>query len=385
MSYGFIQVGTGGQGARWCRDFLPPNVEEELIEPVAAADVDEDALENAREGLGLARKRCYTDAEEAIAAHADEADFCTVVVPPWVHEEVVDAATAHDLHVLSEKPIADALDASARIARTVADAGVKMGVTMSHRFDRDKTTLREAMASGEYGPVDYLVCRFTCNARKYGTWGAFRHEMADPLLVEGGVHHLDILADLAAAVERAPGPDYSGDVARCEHLTAETWTPEWGDFGGPAQALATMRFANGVRATYEGAKTNARRLNGWGHEYVRAECREATLVLDGREVRAYEHDPDGATIGGSLAADERDGERRGEVIEPAGPADAKWSNTLLIQRFVEWLDGGEPMATAVEDNLQSMALVEAAIEAGDTGEVRNPQAMLAEARTRAEE
>jgi len=385
MTYGFIQVGTGGQGARWCRESMTPNVEAGLVEPVAAADVDADALEHAREGLGLPEERCYTDAEEAIAAHADEADFCTVVVPPWVHEEVIEVATDHDLHVLSEKPIADTLAASCRIARRVAEAGVKMGVTMSHRFDRDKTTLRRAMAGGEYGPVDYLACRFTCNARKYGAWGAFRHEIDDPLLIEGGVHHLDILADLAAAVEREPGPDHSGAVARCDRLTAETWTPEWGDYAGPAQALATLRFENDVRATYEGAKTNAQRLNGWSHEYVRAECRDATLVLDGREARAYEHDPDGPTIGGSLAADERDGERRGEAIDPVGEADDRWSNALLIQRFVEWLDGGPAMATAVEDNLQSMALVEAAIEAGETGEVRDPQAMLAAAREQAGE
>jgi len=56
-AYGFIRIGTGGRGARWCRNVLPPDVEAGLVEPVAAADVDADALENAREGLDLPEKR----------------------------------------------------------------------------------------------------------------------------------------------------------------------------------------------------------------------------------------------------------------------------------------------------------------------------------------
>ena len=119
-----IQVGTGGQGAGWCREFLPPNVADGRIDVVAAVDVDEGALTNAREGLGLAPKRCYTDVDAAFAAH--DADFCTVVVPPAFHEEVVDAAIEHDLHVLSEKPIANTLNASVRIAKKVEQAGLKM-------------------------------------------------------------------------------------------------------------------------------------------------------------------------------------------------------------------------------------------------------------------
>jgi predicted dehydrogenase len=154
-----IQVGTGGQGAHWCSTFLPPNAADGRVEVVAAVDVDEDAHENAVEHLDLAPSQCYTDYETAFAEVP--ADFCTVVVPPWLHENVVDAAIEHDLHVLSEKPVADTLEASVRIAEKIDRAGLKMGVTMSHRFDRDKATLRRRLRSGESGPADYLVGRFT--------------------------------------------------------------------------------------------------------------------------------------------------------------------------------------------------------------------------------
>ena len=40
MGYRMIQIGTGGFGATWCREFLPPSVEEGRIEVVAAVDLD---------------------------------------------------------------------------------------------------------------------------------------------------------------------------------------------------------------------------------------------------------------------------------------------------------------------------------------------------------
>ncbi|MDP6380250.1 MAG: Gfo/Idh/MocA family oxidoreductase [Phycisphaerae bacterium] len=281
MAYKMIQVGTGGFGASWCSQFLPPNVDDGLVEVVAAADINPDALKNAREHLRLPADRCYTDIKKAFVEN--RADFCTVVVPPAFHEEVVDLALSYDMNILSEKPIADTLAASVRIAEKVKKAGVKMGVTMSHRFRQDVTTLRSLIQSGDYGPLDYLVCRFTCDCRKYGTWGAFRYEIPDALLVEGAVHHLDLLADMA-------GP-------KCDTIYAQTWNPDWSEFAGDAQALVMMHMSNGTRAFYEGAKTNAIGLNGWGDEYIRAECQAATLIMNHRTIERLPHGRGGGQRG----------------------------------------------------------------------------------------
>jgi len=229
VPYRMIQVGTGGFGAEWCRRFLPPVIADRLVQVVAAVDLDPEALVNARRHLQLPAERCYTDMAKAF--EQNPADFCVVVVPPAAHETVVDLALAHDLHVLSEKPIADTLEGSVRIARKVRRADRKMGVTMSNRFDQDKTTLRQQLRSGSFGDIGYLVMRLTCGCRSYGSWGKFRHDIPDPLLVEGAIHHLDLLADLAGA--------------DCESIYAEAWNPKWGEYAGPSQALVTMRFANG--------------------------------------------------------------------------------------------------------------------------------------------
>lgn len=353
MTYRMIQVGTGGFGASWCQRFLPPNIRDGLVEVVAAVDVNPDALENARTYLGLRPDQCYTQIEQAFDRH--RADFCTIVVPPAYHESVVDLALSHDLHILSEKPIADSLAASVRIARKVKRAGKKMAVTMSHRFDQDKQTLRHELRSGRYGRLDYLVCRFTCDCRKFASWGKFRHEIPDALLVEGAVHHLDILADLAGA--------------NCDTLYAQTWNPPWGEYQGDSQGLVTMHFNNGARALYEGAKTNAVGLNGWAQEYIRAECEQATLILSRRQLERYTYNPDR-----SWATAEPPGEAIPLLEQP------KWANTWLIEKFVHWLEGGEPMETNVEDNLQSVALIFAAIESSRTGQPVKVQELLQQQR-----
>ena len=58
MAYKMIQVGCGGFGGAWCSTFLPPNVKDGLVEPVAAVDINPDTFVNAQEHLGLPEAKC---------------------------------------------------------------------------------------------------------------------------------------------------------------------------------------------------------------------------------------------------------------------------------------------------------------------------------------
>jgi len=354
MTYRMIQIGLGAMGRQWCEVALPPNIDDGLIEVVAAVDINPVALSVAQRSLGLHPGQCYTDLHKAMAENP--ADFCTIVVPPAQHEEVVDAALSHDLHILSEKPIADTLAASVRIAEKVTRAGVKMGVTMSHRFDQDKTSFREELRSGRYGALDYLVCHLTCDLRQRGSWGAFRHEIPHPLMIEGAVHQLDMLADLAGA--------------HCDTLYAQSWNPPWGEYAGDSQALVTMQFENGSRAIFEGAASNAVGLHDWYGETFRAECERGTLLLKARRLEGFPYDSTAQRVSKA----EGEGEEVPLLQRP------KWMNTWLVEQFVQWLDGGEAMATNIEDNLQSAALIFAAIESSRTGQPVKVQDLLTQAK-----
>ncbi len=265
----YIQIGTGGWGSCWCRQFLPRLVQMGKALPAAVVDLNADNFIHAIEGYGISSGLCFTDAREAF--DKVEADFAIIVVPPAFHEEMVDLALAHGMDILSEKPIADTMEASTRIYHKVRSAGKKMAVTMSHRFDQDKQTLQREIASGRYGALNYLVGRFTHNCRRYASWGEFRHNIADPLLIEGTVHHFDILRALSQA--------------NAQTVYAMTWNPSWGEYAGDSTGFIMLEMENGVHCLYEGAKANASTMNGWSNEYFRAECCDGTLELDRRHLR----------------------------------------------------------------------------------------------------
>ena len=358
MTYRMVHVGLGSQGTRWATEAIPPNVEAGRIEVVAVVDRDPDRLETAQEDLDIPARRCYTDLDTALTER--DADFCSVVTPPGAHEPVVETALDHGLDILSEKPIADTLEASVRIAEAVAEAGAKLGVTMTHRFDQDKATFRRAIDRAS--PIDYLTARFTGNIRERGHYSQYVHEMDDLLLLDGAIHHLDLLASLVEAP--------------CERVYAETWVPDAADYDGDSTGLVTLTFADGTRAHYEGSYGNAVTLNGWGHEQFRAECDEETVILDNREVTRYPAAEEDA-IGNMVGVTPEDGESISPVERPI------WTNAWLIEQFCDWLDGGKPMPTDVESTLRSMAIVFAAIESSERGEAVDVQELLEEARRNA--
>jgi predicted dehydrogenase len=149
---------------------------------------------------------------------------------------------------------------------------------------------------------------------------------------------------------------------------ARSWTPPWGEFKGDANVMAILTFANGVKLSYEGTSCNAVAINPYFKGYVRAECESGVIILNHGRVERHVHDP--ARQRGARA------EGQGETIAPADQA--KFGNIWLIERFVNWLDGGEEMETSIRTHLQSQAMVFAAIESVHKGREINVQDFLAE-------
>ncbi|WP_049904308.1 Gfo/Idh/MocA family protein [Natrialba asiatica] len=356
MTCRLIQIGTGNQGEAWCREFLPPNVEDDTVDVVAAVDVNDDELTNAVDALSLSADRCYTDAETAMRER--EADAVALVVPPQARPELVSLAVEYDLDVLAEKPLADSLEAALEIVELVTETETKLGVTMSHRFRRDVTTLRRLIRSDEYGPVDYLYGRYAVNARSRGSWAGERLYDFEPhpLLIDGAIHHLDLLADIAGE--------------RVETVFCRSWNPSYSDFAGDPNAVVQLGMENGATIAYEGLNTAATSFNGWWSERVRANCQDASLVLDDGDLRRFPYDRAAENCLGHTSLDQ------GEPV--ALESRDKWGNAWLVEQFAEWCDGGEPMETNARANLRTMALVFAAIESAETGDAIRVEEFLAE-------
>lgn len=354
MTYRMLQIGVGGYGKHWSEQALPPNVADGLVELVGIADIDPTALKEAQAFHNLPDNACFTSAAELV--RTVKADFVLICTPAWEHEEHIGLAVAAGLEILCEKPVCDTIDATIRIENLVRQSGTKLAMTMTHRFDQANSTFRKALRSGIDGQLDYLVFRQTGELRKYGAWGAFRHELPDVMLGEAGIHHFDMLRDLAGA--------------DCATIFARSWTPAWGEFKGDANVMAIATFQNGVKLSYEGTSTNAVAINPYFKGYVRAECEHGVIVLSHGAVERHVHDPNR----------QRGARKEGEGEPISLVEQAKFANVWLLDRFVRWLDGGAEMETSIESHVKSQAMVYAAIRSVHTRQEINVPVFLEERR-----
>jgi predicted dehydrogenase len=350
-----LMLGGGGMARNWLRRFFPKFVDR--LEVAALVDVNREVLDDAGDFLGLPADRRFTSM--APAFETVDADFCIVVIPPAFHEEAVMRAVRRGLPILSEKPIADTWDACQRIYAAVKQAGLKMQVIQNYRYNPAILAMRQVLRGGTLGRLNYVVGRYAQDYREYGSWGSpFRHEIPHSLLVEGAVHHFDMLRNLSGA--------------DCARLTGWEWNPPWSTSKGEFCNLYLMEMTSGARACYEGSGTAAGEQNSWHGEYYRAECEGGAIAIGldpaavsvrgrpQRVVRIHRH-----TRGQGVATEDV------PALTPAYEGH-EW----MIDEFLNWLAGGPTPATSLDDNIQSVAMVFAAIEASATNQVVDVQAMV---------
>jgi predicted dehydrogenase len=340
-----LMIGAGGMAGGWIRNFLPAF--SDRMEIVGLVDVNTDALNDSGDFLGLPKSARFTDSDEAFKQI--DADFCIIVTPPWIHRENVLAACEKGMHILSEKPIADTWESCVDIYNAVKKAGVKMEVIQNYRYNATQLTVREVIRSGRLGRPNYILGRFAADYRKFGSWGEFRHRIPHSLLVEGGVHHLDMLRNLS-------GSD-------CMTIAGSEWNPEWSSFDGESNALYFMDMENGVKAVYEGSCNAAGTQNSWHSEFYRAECEKGAVSIDSDlKVRVWEH-----TAGQGITMSE-------VPLESPRYAGHMWQ----VDEFLGWLDGGPEPDTTLDDNIKSVATMFAAITASAEKRTVDVGAMVSE-------
>lgn len=341
-----IVVGCGGRGGYWTNRVLAGMKDQ--VEVVALVDIDEEALAKGAATHDLPEAALFEDADEAM--DAVEADFCLISTPPWIHEENVRSACEHNLPVLMEKPIADTLEASVRIKKMVDQAKLQCVIVQNYRYSPFMLAFHDAVRGGSVGRLSYVVARFAADYNPPKMWGKrFRHEMDHALLIEGSVHHFDMIRNVS-------GRD-------CEEIFGYGWIPAWADFAGNSNGLYVMKLTDDAFASYEGSCTTEGYENSWHHEYYRAECEEGAVVVGADNIVKILR-VDGAE----------------EVVEQ--PVGIPEQGEAIVLEFLEYLATGVPPQTAIEDNIKSVGMVFAAIRCDESGQPVNVNEMLAEAEER---
>ncbi|MGM0492307.1 MAG: Gfo/Idh/MocA family protein [Armatimonadota bacterium] len=341
-----IVVGCGGRGGYWTNRVLADMTDQ--VEVVGLVDVQQEPLDQGAETHGLSESALFTDAGEAL--DAVEADFALISTPPWIHEANVRAACERELDILMEKPVADTLEASVRIKKMVDEAGVACQIVQNYRYSPFMLAFRKAVQDGGIGRLSYVMARFAADYNPPKSWGKrFRHEMDHALLIEGSVHHFDMIRNVS-------GRD-------CEEIFGYGWIPAWADFEGNSNGLYVMKLTDDAYANYEGSCTTEGYENKWHQEYYRAECEEGAVVVGSDNI---------------VKILRVDGEE--EVVQQ--PVDVPEQGEAIVLEFLEYLGTGVPSQTALEDNMKSVGMVFAAIKCDETGRPVNVNEMLAEAEER---
>ena len=321
-----LMVGGGGMAGGWINR-MTQNFGDR-IKIIGLVDVDQGVLDRQAQALGLSKNRLFTSHEDAISSV--KADFCGVATPPQFHAPATIAALEAGMPVISEKPIADALNAAKAMVRATQKTGLPCAIIQNYRYARNKRELVRIRNEGRLGRLQHLVGRYACDYREFGAWGKdWRHTMEFGLLFEGSVHHFDMLRFLTG-----------GDP---DTLMGFGWNPEWSSFDHHSSGMYLVNMDNGTHAFYEGNSSAAGITNCWHREHYRAEFEAGTVEI-----------AEGATM--TL-------HRVGQAPEVYdAPEIEREGHDHLFDEFLNWLDGGPPSDTRIEKNIISYAMVIAAME-----------------------
>lgn len=321
-----LMIGGSGMASHWIDNWTTNFAERVKI--IGLVDVSQDVLDQQGAALGLNSKQLFTDYNEACTTI--KADFCGIATPPQFHSVQAIAAMDNGMPVLCEKPIAHTLDAAKAMARKSNETGLPCGIIQNYRYEANKQELVRIRDSGRLGHLQHIFGRYACDYREYCSWGkAWRHDMDFSLLFEGSVHHFDMLRFLSG-----------GD---CDTLMGFGWNPAWSSFKHFSSGYYLMRMDNGIHTAYEGNSSAAGVTSCWHREYYRAEFEQGTVEVG-----------EGLTMTVTQIGQEPN-------IYDA-PVVARHGHEHLLDEFLNWLDGGAPSQTEINDNLKSFSMVIAAME-----------------------
>lgn len=245
-----LRIGVVGVGSIADMAHLPGYVAaSDLCEIVALCDDRPDRLAEMAEKYGAQQ----TFSSHTAMLEGAELDAMSVCTPNRMHHAPTIAALERGIHVLCEKPLGATAEEARAMCLAARKSGAVLQVGLQLRFSGPTTFLRNFMAEGGLGQVQYVRAQ-AMRRRGVPPWGNFIEKS-----VQGGGPLIDIgvhILDLAIHLMGDPNP---------VSVTGQTWNtlgtnPEitnfWGDYDRSRFtvedfAVGMVRFDNGAALTLE--------------------------------------------------------------------------------------------------------------------------------------
>jgi len=303
---------------------------------VGLVDLDAGLAQARADEFGLSGAQVGSDLDAMLAALKPDLLFDVVV--PQARHDVVATGLRHGCHVLTEKPMAASMAEARDLVALAAKAGRVHAVIQNRRFIPGVRRIKRLLDSGALGAVTSLNCDFFVGAH----FGGFREAMHNVLLLDMAIHTLDAARFMAGKTPLA--------VYCLETNPQGSW------YAHGAAANAIFEFSDGVVFNYRGSWSAEGANTSWESAW-RIVGTKGTLLWDGAE----------SFVANTVAGDSGFFRELAplEVPEPADPA-ATWGHASVIADFIAAITNGRAPETAGSDNINSLAMVFAAIESAKT-------------------
>ncbi|MFQ6327862.1 Gfo/Idh/MocA family protein [Nocardia sp. CWNU-33] len=328
-----LRAGVVGLGRQAVDDHLPGLRASGRVELVAVCDENPASM---REQRDLYQVSGYTDFHKMF--NAEQLDLVVVCVPHDVGRSVIEAAAAHRIHVLKEKPFATTLNEARELAQVCEQSGIELMVTLQRRFNPIYSSFIQL--ADQIGTPFLVDARYTLHIKDPSEgWRGVTAKAGGGCVIDMGYHLIDLLlwyfglpASITADLSVRARPDRSYDAEDT--------------------ALVHFSYNNGLYGSLL-----LSRFLGPKSEEIRLVGSEGIVHLERGCIRRL-------TNGG-------------EVIESLRREQA-WPSAAACQidYFHRVIDGTRPNLSAPADNLAHMAFVAACYEAARTRSHINPMELL---------
>ncbi len=244
-------------------------------------------------------------------------------------------------HVLLEKPFAPSVAEGRQVVELAARQDRVLMISQNYRFFPAVRAVRELIRSGSLGEVGAVSIDFRRYANSAEREGHRHYALHQPLLADMAIHHFDLMRFVLG---QEP-----------VDVTCRAWNPPWSNFEGPAAAFATISFDAGTVVSYRGSWVSPGPKTPWAGEW-RMECAGGEIAWTSRDDRGASVDRVTVRPLGKRA-------RRLEL-----PMDMPIDRAGSLRAFAQAVAAKEQPESSGRDNLGSIALMNAAIEAATRGE-----------------
>lgn len=332
-----IQAGMGGWGQDWAKNIL---LNSEEVELVACVDASAEALAHVQRKLNVPSERCFTALETALEQVEADAVIITATLP--AHVPLALLALEAGKHVLVEKPFAPTLEEAQHVVDTAAGRGRVLMVSQNYRFFPAVRAAAALVREGTLGAVGMVNIDFRRYSNHAPREGHRHYTIQHPLLMDMSIHHFDLMR---LVLGQEP-----------QMVVCHAWNPAWSNFVEPAAAAATITFDGGAVVSYRGNWVSPGHETLWAGEW-RMECALGEIAWTSRANQGF--DADRATI---LPL----GRKRIRPVEL--PVLQHIDRAGAVKVFVEAIHNGREPEASGRDNLRTLALMHAVVEAASTGQ-----------------